>query len=163
VYSRDCPKLKEEKKIMEIKTLDKLPYSDARKKYRQQIAPTFSRSFASITATPIKKCSISTQTETDKLKDKPNDKNLKMKEIALARPDKAMKPVKESNTSACPPKKNPPKITGSMSPRREKTPSPGPSTNKKLGSEESMEDEECLSETEVLRLREKGRRRRIRR
>jgi hypothetical protein len=158
VYSRDCPKLKEERKIMEIKTLEKLPYTEARKKYRQQIAPTFSRSFAAIAATPIKKCTTSTQTEADES----TDKNKTVSKEVLAKPGKALKPAKTITTKVGSPKKTPPKTTGPASKRREKTPSPGPATNKS-GPEESMEEDEIFSESEVLRIREKGRKHRIRR
>jgi hypothetical protein len=158
VFSRDCPKLKEEKRIMEIKTTEKLPYAEARKKYRQLIAPTFSRSFASVAANPIKKFSVSTQTEADKQ----DNNNRKPRESEKTKPEKATKPAKVNITNTGPSKKNTPKTSKPTSPRREKTPSPGPSSNSNRDPEESME-EECLSETEVFRLREKGRRHRIRR
>jgi hypothetical protein len=61
-YSRDCPKLQEEKKIVEIKTTKKITYFEARQKYRTLIAPTFSKSYAEKAATPKKKVSSSTQT-----------------------------------------------------------------------------------------------------
>jgi hypothetical protein len=44
--------MKEEKKIVEIKTVEKLPYSEARKKFRMLIVPTFSRSYVAVVETP---------------------------------------------------------------------------------------------------------------
>lgn len=59
--SRDCPKYKEEFKIQEIRTSQKISFAEAKRKYRESI-PSFTRSFASITAIPIVKVDMSTQT-----------------------------------------------------------------------------------------------------
>ncbi|KAG8236167.1 hypothetical protein J437_LFUL005274 [Ladona fulva] len=61
VYTRECPRLQEEKKITEIKVIEKVSYADARKKYREKVSPTFSRSYAAVTT--IKRCSVSCQTD----------------------------------------------------------------------------------------------------
>lgn len=50
-FSRQCPKYADEKSIIEIKINEKLSYGEARKKFDQIKAPTFSRSFASVAAT----------------------------------------------------------------------------------------------------------------
>jgi hypothetical protein len=156
VYSRNCPKVKEERQVMEIKTREKLSYFDARKKYRELVAPTFSRSFASV-VTAVKKCSIGIQTE------KACNEKPKAPIIQSAEPVKASKPALKTKTSGADSSmKNQPKTTGSTPGRREKTPSPGPSGPPQP---ESMEEDEALSESEVLRIRAlaKKQKRRIKR
>jgi hypothetical protein len=156
VYSRNCPKMKEERQVMEIKTRERISYFDARKKFRELVAPTFSRSYATV-VNAVQKSTIGTQTD--------KEENLKAKEPVkqLAKPGKALKPAIKTNTSGADSSaKNKPKATGVTPTRREKTPSPGPSGSPQP---ESMEEDEAVSESEIIRIRglAKKQRRRIKR
>lgn len=87
VHSRNCPKMKEEKQIMEIRTREKVSYVEARKKYRETVAPTFTKSYAK-TVNAVSKATIGTQTDTI------GDLNLK----TSSKPDKATKPAKQTKS-----------------------------------------------------------------
>lgn len=161
VYARDCPKMMEEKKIMEIKTVEKLPYHEARKKYRTLIAPTFSRSYAAVADNSnIKKGSPNNE-------DKRKEEFINNKKTTQAKPDKATKPATKTSTpqekitvSQGSSKKNStPTTTGATQSRRGKSQSPGPSGSATRSQPESMEEDEYISESEILRAKTKERRR----
>jgi hypothetical protein len=148
--------MKEERQVMEIKTRDRISYFDARKKFRELVAPTFSRSYATV-VNAVQKSTIGTQTDREVIKKTTES------EKQLAKPDKALKPATKTNTSGADSlPKSKPKPTGVTPARREKTPSPGPSGSPQP---ESMEEDEAVSESEIARLRglAKKQRRRIRR
>jgi hypothetical protein len=147
--------MREERQVMEIKTKDRLSYFDARKKYRETVAPTFSRSFAAV-VTAVTKSTAGTQTEFEEVKSKAP--------VAIsAKSGKATKPAAKTSSSGVDSSAmNQSKTAVSTSPRRGKTPSPGPSGPLQP---ESMEEDAALSESEILRIRalSKKQRRRIRR
>jgi hypothetical protein len=150
--------MREEKKIIEIKTLEKLPYHEARKKYRTLIAPTFSRSYAAVVDSE-KKNNPSTE---DKKKEETMPKNTKQ-----AKPDKATKPATKKGTplenndaSQGSSKKNPtPTTTGATRSRRGKSQSPCPSGSATRSHPESMDEDEYISESEIIRAKAKEKRR----
>ena len=148
-YSRDCPKMVEERKIIEIKTLEKTTYLEARKKYRILSAQTFSRSFAAVASAPVKKCTISTQTEPEKQKEV-------SKKINLNNSNNGKK-----NTPVISPKKSSKKTEKHV--QREKTPSPGPSGKGLEPMQEDMNEDLCISDAEIERVRNKGRKSRLKR
>jgi hypothetical protein len=89
------------------------------------------------------------------------------KNIIIAKPDKASKPAtrkdtpKENNdTSSGSSKKNSnPTTTGATQSRRGKFQSPGPSGSATLSQPESIEEDEYISESEIIRAKAKEKRR----
>jgi type II secretory pathway pseudopilin PulG len=170
VYSRDCPKMKDEKKIMEIKTVEKLPYSEARKKFRTLIAPTFSRSYASVVHNTKNGNIVSTVEKKTEEVTLENEKQAKQ--------DKATKPASSKQNNKNNKKNTPPEKTDVSSDSSKKKPNSTPITNRATQSKrgnsqspgpsglathsqpESMEeDDECISESEIIRARAKEKRR----
>ncbi|XP_046391565.1 uncharacterized protein LOC124159700 [Ischnura elegans] len=152
-YSLKCPKMLEDRKIMDIN----ITYFDARKKYRSITAPTFSKSFAKVVESTVTKALIGTQTETIP----------KNNTIEPAKPDKASIPAAKHNSNAVgSPKRNPTNQTTCVTQKkREVTPPPTTSgvSKSKLNQPESMEEDESLSETEILQAKKKTKKNRLRR
>jgi hypothetical protein len=147
----------EERKIMEIKTIEKLTYFEARKKYRAQVAPTFSKSYAQVVHAPKSMATISTQTESVKTPQKTCEEK-------SAEPAKANNPAQKNVINLGSSGKNPKKTTtGTTQTKRGKSQSPGPSGSAPNSEPESMEEDEYLSESEILRAKAKGRRNRTKR
>ena len=156
-YSRDCPVMKDERKIMEIKILERIPYSEARKKYRSQMAPTFTKSFSQIVATSKSSCTISTQTE--------NDLHIESAKIPIREPKNPAKQInkateKKKTSKAVSPKKPTTSNSDDAGKRRDRTPPPIFSGDSQT---DAMEEDLCVSDTEVFQARIKQRKNKLKR
>ncbi|KAG8236261.1 hypothetical protein J437_LFUL011015 [Ladona fulva] len=70
VYAREFPRLQEEKKITELKIIEKMSYADARKTYWELVSPTFSCSYAAVATIKSVGC------QTDPCIEKPKDNQI---------------------------------------------------------------------------------------
>ncbi|XP_046402573.1 uncharacterized protein LOC124168397 [Ischnura elegans] len=175
VYSCDCPKLMGEKKIVKIKTLEKISYFEARKKFNAQKAPIFSRSFASVASVSVR-CA-STQTDFQKIQDTPvekrdqeasgqksaNNGNKQTDVSKKSQSDRKDNPsLPKTQTPESPPKRG---HNQSVSPKRgdnSNLPGPQVKSNSQCQMEE-MENDGYPSEAEVSMARKKGKSNRLRR
>ncbi|XP_046393616.1 uncharacterized protein LOC124161312 [Ischnura elegans] len=178
VYSRDCPKLKDEKKIVEIKTLEKISYLEARKKLNAQKAPIFSRSFASVASVSVR-CA-STQTDFQKIQDTLVEKrdqqasgqqstNNGNKQTDVSKKSQSDRKDKDpslpkTQTPESPPKRGH-KKSKSVSPKRgDNSTLPGPQVKSNAQCQmEEMEYDGYPTEAEVSMARKKGKSNRLRR